>query len=496
MATFNLIRNSRVFFTTNVDANTGVIPTSGATISSSNTYELQVLDGFSFSQATNADTITLSEAGNSPVRGQRSFSTSLGNVEFSFSTYLRPGRESTLVQAEESILWNALLCDTLIGATPIEYAGTSIEATYAAGTGILTLTGTSCTYSGAAVGEIYVLSGVTGLGSNEYNTAVRVLTLSDTVSTFQYLVAPTASVVTAGFATGLQLKSSAWTAHLADATDTGHTTAYSQATTALSNKNRLLKFGMYFVVDTQMYAIDNCSLDQAVIDFGLDGIATVAWTGKATALRSLATTAVISAANPAVFSGSGNATGTSAAKVTTAGYITNKLSTVTLVKNIGGTGSGNTTYTLALTGGSITIANNITYITTANLGIVNATIVYFTGTRAISGSMTAYLRTGSTAVPNSTGKLLADMLASSATDVDPKYKLQIDIGGSSNTTKVEILLNSAMLQIPTIDAQAVMSTAISFTAQGADYVVGADAEYDIENTNEMRIRYYSPDTVA
>ena len=61
MATFNLIRNSRVFFTTNVAAGTGVVAASGFT--AANSQELQVLDGFTFSQATNADTITIAEAG-------------------------------------------------------------------------------------------------------------------------------------------------------------------------------------------------------------------------------------------------------------------------------------------------------------------------------------------------------------------------------------------------------------------------------------------------
>lgn len=90
---FNLIRNSRMFFTTNVDPNTGVVASSGFT--NSNTYEIQVLDGFSFSQSTANDTVTLKEAGSAPVRGQRSFNTALQPVDFSFSTYVRPADSST-----------------------------------------------------------------------------------------------------------------------------------------------------------------------------------------------------------------------------------------------------------------------------------------------------------------------------------------------------------------------------------------------------------------
>ena len=102
----SLIRNSRLFVTYNVDQVTGVIATSGFT--PTNTQEIQVLDGFSFSQNTNADTITLSEAGPTPTRGQRSFNNSLAPVDFSFSTYVRPAKYTT-VTAEERFLWNALV---------------------------------------------------------------------------------------------------------------------------------------------------------------------------------------------------------------------------------------------------------------------------------------------------------------------------------------------------------------------------------------------------
>ena len=77
---FNLIRNSRVFFTTNVNAETGVVAASG--FLPANTREIQVLDGFSFSQNTTAETVTLNEAGAAPVRGQRSFNTALEPVDF------------------------------------------------------------------------------------------------------------------------------------------------------------------------------------------------------------------------------------------------------------------------------------------------------------------------------------------------------------------------------------------------------------------------------
>ena len=58
MSTFNLIRNSKVFFTTNVDSLGNVLATGANAV---NTHEIQVLDGFTFSQNTNSDTVTITE---------------------------------------------------------------------------------------------------------------------------------------------------------------------------------------------------------------------------------------------------------------------------------------------------------------------------------------------------------------------------------------------------------------------------------------------------
>lgn len=481
MATFNLIRNSRVFFTTNVAAGTGIVAASGFT--TSNSQELQVLDGFSFSQASNADTININEAGATPVRGQRSFNTSLGNVEFSFSTYIRPKLDTT-VKAEESHLWNALL-----SSTPVATAGASFATITAVShsAGLLTLTGTDL--AGLAVGDIVVVKGVVGVGASQFNTPIKIASITSTTElTANYIEAPTATIPVFGDWAAVTFTKTAWNENIAVAADIvstpGIPVAYSSVTSALSNKNQLLPFGMVITVDSITYVIDNCALDQAVIDFGLDGIAMVAWTGKGTALRQLATTVSYSAvANPVI---SGGLAGTIKGKDTTANFITNKLSTVTLVSNIGGV-SG-TSYTLALTGGSITVANNITYVTPANLGVVNVPIGYYTGTRAVSGSINAYLRTGTT---NSAG-LLSALLAASATSagVEPKFKLQIEIGGATNGTRVEVEASGASLQIPTIDAQAVMSTSISFTCQGTDSILSNNT-YDIENTNELAVRYLS-----
>jgi len=473
MATFNLVRNSRVFYTTNVDASTGVVAATGFT--TANTQELQVLDGFTFGQTSNADTITISEAGDTPTRGQRSFNTSLGQADFSFSTYIRPYKATT-VKAEEYLLWNSLLGSVAIGdanATALDMSGsTGTPATVAYASGVLTVTNAS---TGTLVAGETVM--VTGHATADHNTAIKITGVtSNTSFTATWISAPASTSTTAADWADVKLVRTAWNAQ---------GTTYAEVTTSLSNKNQLVKFGMVMVVDGITYVIDNCAMGQAVIDFGLDGIAMVAWTGMGTALRQVSTTAAFAVPGSGLVGGAitGGLTGTGYTyKNTTADFITNKLSTISLKAGIDGTG---TVYNLALTGGSITINNNITYVTPANLGVVNLPVGYHTGTRAISGNVTAYLRTGTT----NTAGLLNTLLAASATSagIEPKYQMIVAVGGSTATTRVEIEMPSAFLQIPTIDAQAVMSTTINFTAEGHS----SDASgIDIENTNELEIRYF------
>ena len=62
-------------------------------------WEIPVLDGFSFSQATNTSEIALAEmssaaSGNASRRGRRMFNDSYAPAEWSFSTYARPFKSS------------------------------------------------------------------------------------------------------------------------------------------------------------------------------------------------------------------------------------------------------------------------------------------------------------------------------------------------------------------------------------------------------------------
>jgi len=389
----NLIRNSRVFFTTNVNS-AGVVQTTGLT--KTNTYEIQVQDGFSFSQNTTQETITLNEGGATPIRGQRSFNTTLEPADWSFNTYVRPKFEEgatsspspdadDYINAEESVLWNAL-----------------------AGTGAI---------GGAGAG---------------------------------------------------------WTS-------TVGLTPVSTVAFGNSNAHQLQKFGLIIVFEAVAYAIDNCAIESASIDFGLDAIASIAWTGRGTAMRQLSAVTVADDAANGEVDFTGGLTGSAKIKDTNAKYIANKLSTMSLSRTTF-QGQGAKTYTVALTGGNLTIANNLTFLTPANLGVVNQAVTYFTGTRAITASVTAYLKTGT----NESSTLLNDLLASSAGDDENQFACTIELGGSTNSNKVVLDMPFTMVGIPSITSEQVISTSINLMPQA-----GSTSAYNIENTNELTVKYYA-----
>lgn len=455
----NLSRNTRVWFTTNVNPTTGVLPdstTGYSAFTSANTYELQVLDGYSFSQGTASTPITLSEAGNTPSRGQRSFNTALNPVDLSFSTYIRP-RLNTNVTCIEKVLWNALTGSVDIDATGVVVTNITRTSTLSP---TVTIVGATA-FTGYAVGDAVNITGVTG--TTDWNSPAIITSSNGSGPyTLTATMAKAPATLTAALGGTLKVFKGQW----------AETTTNAYTSFVGSNKNQLQKFAMIFMVDTAIYIVDNCALNQAVIDFGLDAISMIAWSGFGTAVKKAATLAIGNLSSATAYS-------------TSANYITNKLSSTTLISNIGG--ASGTSYNVPLTGGSITINNNIAYITPSNLGVVNTPIGYYTGTRSITGSLNAYLKTGNA---GDTGTLLSDILTTSASAPETKFKLQVEIGGSINAVRVELDIAGASLTVPTIDIADVVSTTIGFTAQGSDALLSTNT-YDIAATNDLVVRYYS-----
>lgn len=441
----NLSRNTKVFISTNTTDTLGDFTTA-------NTFEIQVMDGYTFSQSTEQQTITLAEAGTAPIRGERAFNSKLNPVEWSLSTYIRPYLTAgSVVSAPEKYLWNALMGSVAITSTGVTtWTGGAVALLNGSYAMTLTKAGNS-----VAIGDMVRIAGVTGLsGSATGNGYFRVADKSgnDIKVDLDTTAAPTGTATV----TSATVYVGQW-----------HEESGKAVTATLgSNKNQLQAFTLLFQVDNTMYKVANCAVNQADIQFDLTGIAMIAWSGFGTTLSTPSLTFVSGTHYTAVPAAADN-------------YITNKLSTTTLVSNISGT-SG-TTYTVPITGGNLTINNNIEYLTPENMGVVNSSIGYFTGTRSITGALNAYLKTGA----NESAALLASIVSGLSSTSETKFKLQIEIGGASSNTRVECLMNGCQLQVPTVDIQDVVSTTINFTAQGYN---GTD--YEISKTNNLVVSYY------
>ena len=422
-------------------------------------WDLPVLDGFSFSQATNSSEITLAEmeaTGGVSRRGRKQFNDSLAPAEFSFATYVRPFKSAGSpnatngvadddvgkVHAVEEVLW-------ALFSGPAAYANYSFTDQFAArinGDGI----------TDAALGG----------------------------------TAP---------AVGAQ---------------------YTQIDFSESNKATLGTADIFFVLgdaNRKVYKLTGAVLNEASLDFDIDGIATINWSGMSSEIVDMTTKVHTGATYPPAFdahrdggsvdiaagdvmlesdnghrlsvvvapTASGTATMTTPifeGTTSTTNFIRNRLTQLTVVPTAGTSYIGSlesSGYAITLTGGNITMSNNVTFITPEELGIVNTAIGHVTGTRSVSGSMNCYLSKDTTATNNSAD--LWEDLKSISTTVTNSFALNFKIGGAtSNTARLEVNMPTCHLEIPTHSIEDVISVETSFNALPST----------IDGTNEVTLKYH------
>jgi len=102
----------------------------------SNIWEIPVLNGYTFSQATNTSEVTLAEMADSAGtsrRGRKIFTDSYAPAEWSFSTYARPflvtGTPNRMRAVEEALWANFIAPNAYTAATPAWTTGVTIGAT-------------------------------------------------------------------------------------------------------------------------------------------------------------------------------------------------------------------------------------------------------------------------------------------------------------------------------------------------------------------------------
>ena len=351
-------------------------------------YNIPVLDGFSFSQATNTTEVTLNEmatAAGASRRARQMFTDSYAPAEWSFSTYIRPftsggggtGGEhsSAFSHVVEEALWNAL-------------AGS------------------------AAIGE-------SGAGFS----------------------APDANGADLSFAN--------------------------------SNKTTLDTFDLYFEMGSgktnpTIYKIEGCVVNEVSIDFDIDGIATANWSGFGQIITEESSMATIDISE-----------GTAAGD--TNNFIRNRLTDLAVTA----TAAGNieTLYELTLTGGNITIGNNITFLTPETLGIVNQPLGHVTGTRSVSGNFTCYLNTPASG--NSSADLFEDIIGSTSV-ITNDFNLVFTVGGTVGHTaggpSFKVILPTCHLEVPTHSIDDIVSLETTFHALPTS----------VDGTDEATIEFKGP----
>jgi hypothetical protein len=364
----------------------------------STVWELPVLDGFSFSQATNSSEITLAEmesTGGVSRRGRKQFNDSLAPAEWSFSTYVRPFKSA--------------------GAADAAAAITAKKADSTA---------------------------------NNVHAVEEVLW-----ALFSGPAAYTGFTFTDQFAS--------------DATDLN--IDFSE-----SNKSTLGTADIFFVLgnaNKKVYKIAGCVVNEASLDFDIDGIATINWSGMGSEIIDDTATGIPTATVAEALTATNN-------------FIRNRLTTLTVVpttQNPTGDGSNEleASYALTLTGGNITMSNNVTFITPEEIGLVNTPIGHVTGTRSVSGSMTCYL-SKDTGLNTHSSDLWQDLKAITNV-VTNSFALNFQIGGSaSGTPRLEVTMPTCHLDIPTHSIEDVIAVETGFNALPST----------IDGTNEATITYH------
>jgi len=284
----------------------------------------------------------------------------------------------------------------------------------------------------------------------------------------------------------------------------------SQCNFEKSDVHELMKLNLYFALENTTYRLNDAQVNQAEIDFSIDGIAQITWSGNATTIDQVGETLE----DPSKYIIQGTSAGAPTIGKTDvyietfnyadttgpsdADYLRNKLSTLYLDSDLQAGGSttqglDDRTYDINITGGSLTIANNVTYVTPETIGVVDKPIGSFTGARVISGSLNMYLDTKA----NGSNQLMTDL--SNATDiitnvfdmrlfmgVSGTVGLDNDAMGSDDFTGpgVEFNMPRTHIQVPVIEVGDLISVSLDFSAHGTDLLTG----------DELKVKYLGATT--
>lgn len=418
MASLNLQRNSEVFYST-VDLVNGGAVTS---MTPSNTWKLEVLAGFAVTSSAATQDITNLESGTTPDRSQQRFNTAINPVDWNFQVYLRP-------------------------------------------TGVQT---------GAAAGGTDAATNASG-------------NVKPTADWFMWQAMVSNTAASDGTADQSVWESGGKLRTVNVAAATGSHSTRSNFSTAQENH-------LYFKLDNVIYQVSNTTVNQATVDAGIEEIATVTWTGFGTTLNELTGTPrdnAVSVFGGILNSGSSVIANSNVSELTeeasyhpfnqmnvagsiaTNSFIKNRLSAIEFHHQPTAGGS-DVKYTFPVTALSFDYNNNITYLTPEELASLNEPIGQFTGTRAVTGSATMYLRAGDT----ESAQFLRNIANDSRTQSAQTSNANLIIGGTT-APYVAFQLDATQFEFPQLAVEDVISMSVNFVGQEPTATKGEGGEVTV-----------------
>lgn len=243
---------------------------------------------------------------------------------------------------------------------------------------------------------------------------------------------------------------------------------------------------LYFEIDNDVYLVDSAQVGQAEVSIDIADIAMTSWSGQALSYtRLLSVPTFITSGTGIGFVDSSPTVDEFVGIATNKKYLVNKLTTMDFQSDVSGT---NLYYNIPITAGSISINNNVTYLTPNTLASVDAPIGSFTGSFEVTGSFDAYMRdtgTDGILVANARGttELLEDMLANTS-KVTNVSNATVYIGGkTSGAAQIKVNMPTLHISVPTLSVDDVISTSIEFKA--------IPTSADLQSGDELSIEMFT-----
>lgn len=425
----NLQRNTKVFYSIK---DLSLSATTAADLTPQNTWRVEVLAGYALSADSAVQDITSLESGLDPDRSVQRFNTARNPVEWNFQTYLRP------TGAEQNS-----------GSTGVAQTGNT-----------------------KPVADWYL---------------------------WQALVSNTKPASSNG---GEQ---SVWAYD--STTDSGKLASANTAATANTHSTRsnfaiAQENHMYFKLDNLVYQVKKAIVNTGEIDASVDGIATTTWSGFGTEMVELTGAARDKAI--AVFGGVGNdgSTVTPNASISmdatsshhpyatmnvngstyTVDFIKNRLSSIS-ISHQGSAAETANIYSFPVTGLSFSYSNDVTYLTPEELAALNTPIGQFTGSRTVTGSFTAYLRSASeSSTRANSAQFLNKVVNDSRVSHASTSSANIQIGGGT-APFFHINMPAVQFNFPVHQIDDVLGISVDFLAQEGTRGSGDEIQFFVKSDN-------------